>query len=773
MMEKKKTLALASDSDTIILSTLNTDVKHLQELKNAALDYVSKGYPIVPMGCNQAYQDYKLPLIRWQSVGPLRTSEEVSRSFNQLQGKIFGIATIVDGYTLVDFDTPDTDKLFNIPPTPTIKTGKGYHLWYAADDTLNKNGPVDLSHFEKRDGKKYQMEVYTKSRLEIIPPSLHHSGIVYEWLVSLDEFPELPELPEDIKNLCTDKGGILTTPVDGIVSEGSRHSMLMEQVKKFGRMHRGNKEKIERAALSWNTLHCLPQLSPGEVIGMTNWVVENYKELSTDKEQSKAKKLDKLLNNCDVTELFHDQGDVGYARIRFKGRTMNVPIKSTEFKDFVRYAFYKENGESVSSLILDEALGLCSAKALYDGDKHPLFHRVAQVDDCIYYDLMNSEGEIVKIDESGWSIMSSNEMPFLFKTGCGEEQVRPIPGGDLKELLDLVNIADTDEQMLFISTLPVRLIREVDQAIVYVYGPAGSGKTTLLKMAKNLLDPSAGGISMPIKKVEDAIPLLSQTWVFANDNISRINNELSDFLCVVATGAENSRRTLYTNGDLTVFSVKNPAYLTGVNIEAYRSDLMSRMLLFKTKAVSSGERLGSKALTDKFTEMKPLLLGALFDTLSKAINEKKKLPQNTEFRMADFSLWGAACAQALGYGADCFEKAMQKVMKYAAYDAIYSLSAGRALLELLEKEEGFRGTASELLNKLKNTDSGFEWNEEVAKNPATLGKKLRELENSLMELGIAIDYGKRSSSERIISIRKVGKTNDSMTAVTESMLLSK
>ena len=157
MMEKKKTLALASDSDTIILSTLNTDVKHLQELKNAALDYVSKGYPIVPMGCNQAYQDYKLPLIRWQSVGPLRTSEEVSRSFNQLQGKIFGIATIVDGYTLVDFDTPDTDKLFNIPPTPTIKTGKGYHLWYAADDTLNKNGPVDLSHFEKRYGKKYQM----------------------------------------------------------------------------------------------------------------------------------------------------------------------------------------------------------------------------------------------------------------------------------------------------------------------------------------------------------------------------------------------------------------------------------------------------------------------------------------------------------------------------------------------------------------------------------------------------------------------------------------
>jgi hypothetical protein len=88
-------------------------------------------------------------------------------------------------------------------------------------------------------------------------------------------------------------------------------------------------------------------------------------------------------------------------------------------------------------------------------------------------------------------------------------------------------------------------------------------------------------------------------------------------------------------------------------------------------------------------------------------------------------------------------------------------------LELLEKEEGFRGTASELLNKLKNTDSGFEWNEEVARNPATLGKKLRELENSLMELGIAIDYGKRSSSERIITIRKVGKTNDSMTAVTE------
>ena len=741
------------------LAIINTDTEHLKELREAALDYVGKGLGVVPVGCNQKTQDYKHPLIKWREDGPLRTESEVNRVFDQLGGKVFGIATFVDGYTLVDFDTKDTPKLFNgLEPTVSFETGNGWHMWYAADSAITMNGPIDLSEFEKRDGKKYKLEVYTSKRLDIMPPSLHHSGVRYKWAEPFEDFSGLAKLPESIARLCVKKKKVEKDD-SSVVSEGGRHAAILQKVVKLCRDHVVNRTKIETLAQQWNLKHCLPPLDDEEVEKVIDWAIENVEATELEK-QSKGKKLQQILEADINFALFHDQERVGYARIFFKNRSVNVPIQSPEFKDYARYVFYKETGGSISNLQLEEVISLCSAKALYEGGQKSLYHRVAHLGESFYYDLNNEAGEIIKIDETGWSIRPGIETPFLFKAGSGKEQVRPERGGDLKDFIPFLNIDDSDEQMLFISTLPVRIIREIDQSIAYIYGPAGSGKSTLLRMTKDLLDPSLGGISMPIKKVDDAVTYLSQSWVFANDNISRINDEISTFFCLVATGGESSRRKLYTDSEITVFSYKNPAYLTGVNVEVYRSDLMSRLILFKTKAVEAGSRRGGSEIENLFQELKPKLLGALFDTLAKAMAVKKSLSQKTEFRTADFALWGAACAEVLGYGAERFEKALQTVMRYGAYDAVYSLSAGRALLEMLDIENSFTGTAAQLLRKLKDTDGGFEWGEDVAKNPATLGKKLRELENSLATLGIFVDFGKRTGSERTLVIKKQGG-NDS------------
>lgn len=273
-------------------------------------------------------------------------------------------------------------------------------------------------------------------------------------------------------------------------------------------------------------------------------------------------------------------------------------------------------------------------------------------------------------------------------------------------------------------------------------------------MTKELLDPSKGGISMPIRNVEDAVVLLNQTWVFANDNISKINDELSDLLCVTATGSESSKRKLYSDSEISVLSVKNPIYVTGINVEAYKSDLLSRVLLFKTDVFAEEGKLGDEEIRAKFNDLKPYLLGAMFDTLAKAIRIKKELTHRTNFRMVDFSLWGSACAEALGYGADNFEKAIINSVEQRAYDAIYSLSAGRALLEYLEDHGDYHGTVTDLFKKLKE-DYKTEWHEPIAQSPASLGKKLRELENSLSIVGVHIDFSSRTGSERRIIIKRI------------------
>jgi hypothetical protein len=229
---------------------------------------------------------------------------------------------------------------------------------------------------------------------------------------------------------------------------------------------------------------------------------------------------------------------------------------------------------------------------------------------------------------------------------------------------------------------------------------------------------------------------------------------------------------------MSVVSVKNPVFITGINIEAYRSDLLSRALLFKTEMVPQGKRRSAEEINTRFEELKPYLLGALFSTLSKAIRVKKEKSLKSEFRMSDFGVWGAACAEVVGYGAEYFEDALQVSIRDRAYEAIYSSSVGRMVLELMNDCVEFTGTMTELLRDLKKLP-GSSWGDEgsydsqevVAHNPASLGRKLRELENSLSEVGIIVDFGRRSSSERIITIRRVEKDSfhkayDRMTVMT-------
>jgi energy-coupling factor transporter ATP-binding protein EcfA2 len=514
-----------------------------------------------------------------------------------------------------------------------------------------------------------------------------------------------------------------------------------------------SKELVE----AWHEKYCRPKFDLSELKSLMGMYAisrpEDHPLLSPVTTVPKSKRLFDLIVNDSALKLFHDQNKIAYVRIINDKHHLNVPINSAEFTGYVRHKLYKTSGDSVSEVQLKEALSLLNARAIYENDQSNLFHRVAQVNDVVYYDLMNKDSEVVRIDENGWSITSGKDSPLIFKTGTGRQQVRPEKGGDIKEFLELINLTDSQEQMIFISTLPVRLLRNIDQAIMYIFGPAGSGKSTLLKMTKDLLDPSNGGISMPINKIEDAGALLNQTWVFANDNISKINDDMSDFLCIVATGAESSRRKLYTDSDISVLSFKNPIYITGVNVEAYRSDLLSRTILLKTDSVDEGSRVSSSELYEKYEQIKPLLLGSIFDVLSKAIKVRKELNHRTNFRMADFSLWGASCAEVLGYGASNFEQALSEGVKSRAYDAIYSLSAGRAIIEYLDEHQSFEGTVTELFKELKNEHSQ-DWYEPIANSPASLGKKLRELENSLNEIGIVINFKARSGSERRVEITK-------------------
>ena len=67
--------------------------------------------------------------------------------------------------------------------------------------------------------------------------------------------------------------------------------------------------------------------------------------------------------------------------------------------------------------------------------------------------------------------------------------------------------------------------------------------------------------------------------VVAFDNLSRLPEELSDNLSVLATGGGFSVRTLYTNREEEIFYAQRPDALNGISQFASRGDLVDRAIV--------------------------------------------------------------------------------------------------------------------------------------------------------------------------------------------------
>ena len=109
-----------------------------------------------------------------------------------------GIVTgAASGIVVVDVDKPELiDTLGLLPSTPTVRTGKGLHLYFKHPGRPVANKVGLLSGVDLRGDGGYV----------VAPPSIHPNGASYEWNVGLDvPFAELPasvleyETPRELK----------------------------------------------------------------------------------------------------------------------------------------------------------------------------------------------------------------------------------------------------------------------------------------------------------------------------------------------------------------------------------------------------------------------------------------------------------------------------------------------------------------------------------------------------------------------------------------------
>jgi hypothetical protein len=100
--------------------------------------------------------------------------------------------------------------------------------------------------------------------------------------------------------------------------------------------------------------------------------------------------------------------------------------------------------------------------------------------------------------------------------------------------------------------------------ILALSGEQGSGKTTVTRMLRRSLDPNAAETRARPREERDLLIAARNGWVVAFENLSRIDQELSDWMCRVATGAGFGTRTLYSDLDETLVAVCRPQLVNGI-----------------------------------------------------------------------------------------------------------------------------------------------------------------------------------------------------------------
>jgi hypothetical protein len=467
-------------------------------------------------------------------------------------------------------------------------------------------------------------------------------------------------------------------------------------------------------------------------------------------------------------ELFHDDRGEPFAAMPELEGPRVVALDSRHFCNWLARLAYMTWGRAVGKETTQAALQCLDGIARFDRPEHRLHTRCAWHEGAIWIDMDGRRA--IRVAPERWDIVE--QPPILFRSFPAQKPLpEPARGGNPRRLLDLVNVRGPDAQALLLCYSVAALVPETPIPLLVLCGPQGAAKTTLLKMVKRVLDPSQIEVRGPIRDQEEFALAASQNRVLMLDNLNKVSAWLSDALCRVVQGEGWSTRRLYTNDEAVVFAYRCVVGLSGINLVAEEPDLLDRCLILPLEAISPEKRLDEEALWNDFQGACGDILGGLLDTLSRAMAIRHGLHVRRLPRMADFARWGAAAAEALGIGAANFMTAYERNVGRQNEAAVDESSVAQAVLWLMEDRTIWEGTVTQLLEALEELADERNMSSRARswpKSPSWLGRKLREIAQNLLAMGIEVTEH-RSGLRRLIGIRRLPENAvTDVTAVTSS-----
>jgi len=415
-------------------------------------------------------------------------------------------------------------------------------------------------------------------------------------------------------------------------------------------------------------------------------------------------------------------------------------------------AYRQQTGKTPSASALADSLVALEGMA-QDCPPEPVALRIARHDDGIVLDLGDATGRAVLVKPDGWAVKAVS--PVLFRrtvlTSPLPEPVEAEPAA-LNDLRGLVNVGD-DTWPLMAGLLVASTLPDVPHPVSMLGGEQGTGKSFAARLIIGLIDPSPAPLRSEPKDPEQWAIAASGSWIVCIDNVSHLSGWLSDAICKAVTGDGLVRRKLYTDSDLAVLNFRRCIILTSIDPGALRGDLADRLVLEDLERIPDDKRRTEADLYAAYHAMRPRLLGGLLSATAKTLAALPAVKLKTMPRMADFArvlaALDTACPELTGGRAlELFAGQRQRI----AGEVVESDAVALAIVNLLEMQSSWQGTAGELLAKLAPAHTPHGW----PANGRALAGRLRRLRPALLSVGIEHNPPRPEDKMRMHRIEKGG-----------------
>lgn len=479
---------------------------------------------------------------------------------------------------------------------------------------------------------------------------------------------------------------------------------------------------------------------------------EDSFDYSNDKRQQCEVLLD-IIREEDA-KLFLNENNEPYAEISVDGHKEVYAVNSNEFKLWVQKLYHDKTRKAIRRDGVVQVIEVLAAETKFGADSEicKLSNRVAKYGSGFWYDLTNRNWSAVKTTPDGWTVVS--DVPRIFTRYRHQlEQVEPIKGGDIRSIFKYVNL-DKEYQLLFLCWLVFCFVPDIPHPMPILTGEKGAAKSTTCVLTKKIIDPSVLD-TLALSKDERSLTVnLQQIYYLPFDNVSTISNEVSDILCRAITGGAVQQRRLHTNGDDYIFTFKRCLAINGISNVANRSDLLDRAIIFELQRVPEDKRRELQEVYDEFEADRPYILGAIFDTLSKAMKIYPDVKLSKMSRMADFCRWGYAIAEAICGDGDEFLNEYKSNQKLENTEAINSDTVAYLIVEFLRDRDTWRGRVSELLTELQTEAEKHgisSKSKSLPQIPNNLSRRIKSVRSNLETVGITFEISNRYSNGTYIS----------------------